>query len=148
MKKVAVSIAAAMLSLGCLQGAWADDDAPKHSVAMTTVLQTLQDEGYVLLKGVEYDDGVFEAEGINDEGQLVKARIDPHTGKIITPDHSRMENTEALVEVVKKVNQAGYRPVYSIEREPEGYEVHARDDNNNTVELKVNENGEVQHTES
>lgn len=44
----------------------------------------LQQAGYTRVRGIEFDDGVWEAEATNSANQSVELRVDPTTGRVVS----------------------------------------------------------------
>ncbi|SFD47430.1 PepSY domain-containing protein [Paracidovorax konjaci] len=48
------------------------------------VVQALQQAGYTHVRGIEYDDGFWEAEATNRANQAVELRVEPTTGQVLS----------------------------------------------------------------
>ncbi len=53
-------------------------------LSVDQVLQALQQAGYTRVRGIEYDDGYWEAEATNMANLAVELRLEPTTGKVIS----------------------------------------------------------------
>lgn len=102
---------------------------------MATVLQNLLASGYVAVKKLKYEGGVYKGEAIDVQGREVDVRIDPETGKVIEPKATARAIT--VVEAVNKVEAAGYHNVHEVEVEKDNYDVKALDKDGAEAKLKV-----------
>jgi len=53
------------------------------ALSAAQVQQALQQAGYTRVSGIEFDDGVWEAEAVNTANLAVELRVDPVTGKVL-----------------------------------------------------------------
>jgi len=131
----------AVISTGLIMSSpalWAkklSDDTVKISQA----LQTLEQNGFTVIKKIEFDDGQYVAKVVNNEGKTIKLRLDGKSGKILNQPKATKARLTAL-EVAKKVEQAGYNSIYKIDVEwfKDKYAVEAYNEEGKKVELNVN----------
>jgi hypothetical protein len=139
MKKFTIIIGAVALSASLATTVvFADNDkAPSNALPLAKIVSNLQDQGYNIIKEVEFDDGIYEAKVITAQGQKVKLEINPLSGEI----ENMPKNTTMAISIndaLSKVEKAGYTDIYEIESEHGGYEVKAYETKNNKkVELYV-----------
>lgn len=63
-----------------------DHDWPLDTdIGIEQALETAYENGLVLVRSIEFDDGVWEIEGRNDAGARLEIDIDGATGQIVTP---------------------------------------------------------------
>lgn len=120
------------------------DDLPKNSAQMSSILQNLQNKGYINVQKIKFEHGRFEALAINANGNIEKLNIDPKTGEIVNQPQNTSKPLSAL-EIAKKVEEAGYHNIYKLDAEEHNeYEVKALDKADKKVELKVDSsNGNI-----
>lgn len=121
------------------------DDIPTTTLQMSSILQKLQAQGYNNIQKIKFEDGQYEANVSDAQGQIKKLKIDPKTGKIINLSKETQTYITAL-EAVKKVEAAGYHNIYELKVDNE-YEVKALDKEGNKKELEVNTKTGKVHTE-
>jgi hypothetical protein len=113
------------------------DPAPHTSgVSMQTILQNLEKAGYHAIQEVEYDDGVFEAKAINQNGAYAKIILDPNTGAILSPTQTSSQGI-SMLDAVKAVETAGYTRIHDIESKTHHYEIEAFNQSGHKVKLNV-----------
>ncbi|WP_069947405.1 PepSY domain-containing protein [Microbulbifer aggregans] len=86
-RTIALALAIAGATLSPL--AAADKKPPPGAMALSTVLTTLEQQGYTPIVEVSLDDGRWEIEAFK-EGKPVKVKVDPNTAEILSeePDDS------------------------------------------------------------
>jgi len=121
-------------------------EAPQNVPNIVPVIQHLQSKGYVPIHEIKFDDGMYKAEIWKGNDQEIKLEINPQT-KEITQTKTKQETHPALpavklslLEIVKKVEAAGYHSVYKIKFKMSRYEVKALDKEGKKVELNVDAN--------
>lgn len=80
--KTAFLLTVSLLSFGTLQAA-AEEKPPKNSMHLSSIVKSLEDEGYSPITEISFDDGVWEAEAYKN-GQERKLKIDPLHAKILS----------------------------------------------------------------
>ncbi|MBS0359524.1 MAG: PepSY domain-containing protein [Proteobacteria bacterium] len=115
------------------------DDVPSSSVQMSKILQNLQSKGYSNVREIEFEEGVYEVKAMTAQGNKIKIYVNPQTGEIINNAKAERNRMSAL-EVVQKLESAGYHNIYKIESHGHKYEVKAFDQNRKKAELKVDGN--------
>ncbi len=125
---------------------FADDDyIPFSAVPLATVVANLQAQGYKDIRKIKFDDGVYKAEVINDQGQKVKLRINPQTGKV--NPQARMHQSISMLDAIKKVQTIGYQRIYKVEFEHGVYKIEARDKQSEKVKVTINsQSGQIIRT--
>jgi hypothetical protein len=103
---------------------------------MSTILQKLQAKGYSIIREIKFEKGAFEAKAINAQGNEIDIRINPQTGEMFQPTANPARLN--MLEVVKKVEAAGYHNIYKIKSDDDKYDVKALDNNGKSVEVEVN----------
>ncbi|MFO2807971.1 PepSY domain-containing protein [Legionella pneumophila serogroup 1] len=58
------------------------DDIPTRSLPMSQILQHLQSKGYHTIQEVEFDDGLYEVEALDEQGNQIILRMNPQTGDL------------------------------------------------------------------
>ena len=56
---------------------------PQSALSAAQIIQSAESAGYRNLHDLDFDDGVWEADAINAQGQRVEIKIDPFTGSIL-----------------------------------------------------------------
>lgn len=106
---------------------------------MYKALTKLKDKGYVIIKKIEFDDdnGTYMATAVNAEGKNITLQVNPKTGTL-AKEKGDITGLTAM-EVAKKVQDQGYKNIYSINTEIFGdeFNVKALDDKGEKVSLKV-----------
>ena len=117
------------------------DDMPAKSMDMVNILTNLKDQGYVAVHEIKFDDNVYKAEVINSAGNEVKVKIDAQTGKVIEPKDK--ENTMSMLDSVKKAEAAGFKNIYAVESEDDGFKMKAVDKDGKKVKIHFDLSGNV-----
>ncbi|MBY0377836.1 MAG: PepSY domain-containing protein [Gammaproteobacteria bacterium] len=101
-----------------------------------TILQSLDQAGYNQIRNIEYDDGKYTVEVFGQQGQKLKFDINARNG-VIPPlkDHKPYLT---MLEVARKLHQAGYIHIDEITFDDNYYEIKAYDASNNPIKLNVN----------
>jgi uncharacterized membrane protein YkoI len=102
---------------------------------LSQILQSLQTQGYSIVRKIKFDDGIYKAEVINQQGKEVKIEVNAQTGKIIKPQGNK--NRLTLLEATQKAEKEGYHNIYKIEADDDEYEVKALDKDGKKVELEI-----------
>ncbi len=115
------------------------DDIPTRSLPMSQILQHLLSKGYHTIQEVEFDDGLYEVEALDEQGNQIILRMNPQTGDLI-----KNQNTQkypiSLLEAAQKIEGAGYHSIYKIESHGSQYEVKALGKEDTIVKLRVDAN--------
>ncbi len=126
------------------------DDLPNATIQISAVIQNLQAKGYKNIHEVKFDDGIYKAEASNADGKEIKLHINPQTNEItkikiehkikLKPNLGKL----SMLDIIKKVEKAGYHHVYKIEFKGKKYEIKALNKNGKKTKLRVNANtGEI-----
>jgi uncharacterized membrane protein YkoI len=108
-----------------------------NPLPISNVLEQLQKAGYSNVQKIEYEHGVYKVEMLNDQGYKTKLRMDATTGTILKPV-TTTKNITNLQQIVKNLQNAGYRNIRKIEMEQGQYKVTAYDNQGQKIKLKVN----------
>jgi hypothetical protein len=124
---------------------------PNVAVPISVVINQIEKKGYQDIRSVEFEDGIYKAEATNREGKEVKIYIDPLTNKILSVKIGwkikRKINTVhfSVLDILKKVEEAGYQNIYEVELDGNQYEIKAFDRSGRKSKLKVDINtGKIQ----
>lgn len=123
-----------------VNAALASDRVPDDAIPITTAVKNLQSQGYVSIKEIRFDDGVYKAKALNAEGYPTRVSINAKTGQITVSERSahKHDNMGIMLKVIQKVEAAGYTHISKVERSYPHYEVKAIDQKGKRVKLKVN----------
>ena len=119
--------------------------AVRTPMPMSEALQTLQQQGYIVVRNVEYKKGLYTGSAINAKGATVKFFFNPDTQAIKATLLAKRPDL-SLLDVATKVEQMGYHDIRKIEVQKNGLrlEVQALSVTNHPVKLEVNgKTGEV-----
>lgn len=105
------------------------------ALPMTTIINKLQASGYGIIRRIEYERGIYQAETINAQGMDVRLRINAKTGEVIKPDLNSVRIS--MLDAIQKVEAAGYKQIYKIKSEADRYKIKGIDHNGKKVDLKV-----------
>jgi hypothetical protein len=103
---------------------------------ISTIITKLQSKGYNIIRKIKFEDGAYEADVINAQGNEVTVKINPLTGDFFgsTENLARL----SMLAAVKVVEAAGYKNIYKVKSDDDKYEVKALDKNGKEVGLEVN----------
>ncbi len=132
LQKLAMGIICSTLALSA--GSVFADTPPDSSLKMSQILQKIQQEGYSIIKNIEFEGKRYEAKVIKHDGSDVKLELS-EGGDIIAPKNE--ERNFTMVEAVQKVEAAGYKNIYKISASKDKYEMKGYDKNNKKVSLDV-----------
>lgn len=115
--------------------AWAQSPTPVAATASATdVVRTLEAAGYRDIRGLELDDGLWEADAISPRGFAIELTIDPATGRILDPEPAGGVSAE---QVRASLSQQGYSDIRALELDGSRVETEARDAQGQWVELEL-----------
>ena len=118
------------------------ESVPTPSMPMSSLLQTLQSKGYVAVRKIEFDDGIYKVIAINPQGEEMKLKVNPQTGEITKPENVKKVFT--MTDIARKLESQGYTNIFRMESDGKSYDVKALDKNGKKFNLTVDaENGEV-----
>lgn len=118
------------------------DSVPAKPIDMTTIISNLNDQGYVVIREIKFDDNAYKAEAFNKQGQKVDVKMNADTGKIESPQAPQTQPI-SLTDAVKKANSAGFTTIYAIEAKDNSYEMKALDKNGKKNKVTVDLAGNV-----
>jgi len=98
---------------------WGSDLLPATAKPLSEILQILEANGIAQVKEAEFDDGLWEIEGVRDQ-KGVELRVNPATGAILTEEadqHSHLPpaTAKSALQIAQQLEGAGFKPVYEIE---------------------------------
>jgi hypothetical protein len=118
------------------------NDVPQKTIPMTNLLKTLESSGYSIVRDVKYDDGMYKIDAINAQGKDVEAKVNPMTGDITQTKDGSMKLT--ILNAARKVEDSGYKNIYSIESSGDKFKVKALGNDGKKVSLTIDgETGKV-----
>jgi len=104
------------------------------TIGATQLVQTLEAAGYRDIRGLEFDDGLWEADAISPRGFEIELKIDPTNGAILNPEATGGVTAQ---QVQSSLKQQGYTDVRALEFDDGMLETEARDAEGRWVELKL-----------
>lgn len=136
-KNVIASLVIGFCILFVMQTAFADESTmSKNVMKMSVAIQKLQAKGYKNIRKIEFKDGFYEAKIMTADGYKAEVRVNTKTGAIENP--TKEMKSLGILEIVKKVQAAGYCDISKISFDDGEYEVVARDKDGKDVQLDVN----------
>jgi uncharacterized membrane protein YkoI len=136
-KNIIASLVIGFCILFVVQTAFADESSmPKNVMKINVAIQKLQAKGYKNIREIEFNDGFYEAEIMTANGNKVEVRVNTKTGAVENP--TKEMKSLGILEIVKKVQAAGYHDIYKISFDDGEYEVAAFDKDGKDVQLDVN----------
>ncbi len=111
--------------------------ATTQTVLVSTILEKLNAAGYVGIRDIELEHGVYEVKAFNKDGHHFKLKIDPKTGEILHKPMNKPAPAVSMQQAALAVEKAGYTKIIEIECEHKYYEVKAHDADNKKVKLDV-----------
>jgi hypothetical protein len=115
------------------------------AIGAAQLVQTLEASGYRDIRGLELDDGLWEADATSPRGFEIELTINPSTGAILNPEVSGGVNAQ---QVLSGLQQLGYTDVRTLEFDDGMLETEARDAQGRWVELRLDGvSGAVVHSE-
>jgi hypothetical protein len=103
-------------------------------LAVSKVLENLGAKGYVGLRAIELDDGVYKADVVTAQGEVKDVKINRMTGELMGTKGEAKHLS--MVDIAKKVEGAGYR-IIKIKADEDVYKVKALDVEGKKSGLKV-----------
>jgi len=100
----------------------------------TEVVQKLEAAGYRDIRGLELDDGLWEADATSPRGFEIELKINPSTGAILNPEASA---GVSAAQVLGELQKLGYTDIRTLELDDGMLETEARDAQGRWVELKL-----------
>lgn len=134
-KRILFSIYGGIIFALATQTALADD-IPSRTLPMSEILKIVQTRGYSAIREVEFDDGLYEVEALDEKGNQIIVRINPHTGDFINTQKPK-KYPVSILEAAQKIEDAGYHHIYKIETHGSQYEVNALDKKGKKVKLRL-----------
>ncbi|TNF66530.1 MAG: hypothetical protein EP298_08750 [Gammaproteobacteria bacterium] len=101
----------------------------------------------ISIKEVEYDDGYYQAEIINENGHKIDLKINPMTGKVNPPKNI---NTSfiSMSKAISTAEKAGFKDFTSISLEHGIYKIKAHDKQSQETKIILNaKTGKVIYSE-
>jgi len=136
-KNMIASLVIGFCILFVVQTAFADTSTkPKNEMKITAAIEKLQAKGYKNIRKIEFKDGYYEAKVMTADGYKAELRVNTKTGAIENP--TKEVKSLGILEIIKKVQAAGYHDIYKISFDEGKYEVAAIDQAGVDVKLDVN----------
>ena len=150
MKKFTVSSIAIIVSMGlAISMGISHDMLPNSSgtvVPIAKVVKNLYAAGYQSINEVEYDDGIYKAKVISNEGKEQKLSISAATGNVPTRATKEVK-TISLLDAIQVVETAGCNNISEIENKQSYFELKCINADNQRTEVEVNaQSGKIQRT--
>lgn len=126
-----------------MQTAFADEFImPKDVIKINVAIQKIQAQGYKNIREIKFKNGFYEAEVFTAEGNKLEVRVNTKTGDV--EKLKKEPKLLSMLEIIKKVQAAGYRDIHKISFDDGEYEVTAisKDGIDTKLELKA-ETGEI-----
>ncbi len=111
------------------------DTVPASAMPLSKILENLQSKGYTIFREIEFLNGLYVTKAFNAQGQNLKIRINPQTGEIVEP--KAQATTLSLIDVTKKLENAGYHSITKISFDRGEYEAVALDKDGKQVDLDI-----------
>ena len=67
-------------------------DKPVANITKDQVIIKMQDAGYTKVHDVEFEGGVWKAEGVDSNGKDVEVKLDPNDGHILGSEQDKIDN--------------------------------------------------------
>lgn len=134
-KRIILSVCSGFILSCVIQTAMANG-IPTNSLPMSQILKNLQSKGYKNIREVKFDDGIYEVEALDEQGNEHILRVSPKTGELIK-NQNIQNNAISILEVAQKIEAAGYHFIYKIESHGSHYDVEALSKEDKKVELKI-----------
>ncbi|HVV67775.1 MAG TPA: PepSY domain-containing protein [Gammaproteobacteria bacterium] len=139
-KYASIAILISFLSLG-MQTVFADE-MPANAMPLSKILENLQSKGYTVFREIEFQNGLYVTKAFNSQGENLKIRINPQTGEIVEP--KAKATTLSLLDIAKKLENAGYHGISKIGFDRGEYEAIALDKDGKKVDLDIDgKTGEI-----
>lgn len=113
---------------------WASDAVPADVLPPTYITYQLVGDGQDL-RGLEYENGVYEARLSGPDGRLSKVAVDPRTGAVLTASSSQGRQAAAAptpkvnaADAIQTVAMQGYWDIVELKHRDGVWRVKARDD--------------------
>jgi uncharacterized membrane protein YkoI len=133
--KTLLSLSLASLLVMASPLALAESQLPENAISMSKILDNLKGKGVIAIKEIEYDDGVYKAKIITNDGKSDKITFNPKTGEL-----KASENLGGLsaMDIAIKVEGQGYTNIYKMELDSDKkYEVKAVNKDGKRTKLEV-----------
>ncbi len=128
-------IAPLFLSYGVYGASRDMNDNMPMNVQMTKMIRGLENNGYIVIRDIKFDNGVYKVDAINAQGKDVEAKVNPTTGMVTQSADGKVRIT--TFDAAQKVENAGYKSIYSIEASGDNYKVKAIQSNGDKISLTV-----------
>ncbi len=110
--------------------------AVEKNLSLINIIERLKTDGYTNIREIEFKKSYYKAQVISPDGCKLRFKIDAVTGNY---EHPKFESMKGLapMEIVKKINLAGYSEISKFEFSDGKYEIKALDSHSKPVELTV-----------
>jgi hypothetical protein len=132
--KTQLALGLLLLNISFAPIALATNQPPENAMKMSQILERLQQEGYYLVKSIEYNGKVYEVEVLKNDGDKEKIEITIN-GEVIKANNDK--KLMSLMDAIKQVENSGYKNIYKIKADAKKYEIKAYDKDNKQVDLDV-----------
>lgn len=99
------------------------------------VLKTLSAAGYLEVRDVEYDDGLWEAEVLRADGRWGEVHVDPLSGEVLD-ERASVPLMDAAA-IIAALAATGFTAIQDLDRDGAIWDVEATDAQGQRVELRV-----------
>lgn len=113
----------------------ADVTSPKDTMKISAAIQKVQSNGYKIIREIKFKNGYYEAKVITPEGKKLDIRVNTKTGEVEKPKSE--SKILSMLEIIKKVQSAGYKNISKISFDDDEYEVDALDKHGKEVNLEI-----------
>ena len=115
--------------------AFGENKLPDNSMSMTKVLGDLKSKGVSLVQEIEFDNGVYKAKVVNNEGKSYKITFNPQTGELKGADN--LGGLSAM-DVAEKIQGQGYTNIYEMDlNSDKKYEAKALNKDGKRTKLEI-----------
>ncbi|MGH8145145.1 MAG: PepSY domain-containing protein [Rhodanobacteraceae bacterium] len=144
-RMLSAALAASLLCAGgvvCAQGApMQSTTSTSGALSESTIKSHIADAGYKEVKGLKFDDGVWEAKARGGNDKWMRIKVGPTTGKVYQADAPSKLNEN---EIKAKLTAQGYQNVHDVEFDDGLWKADAKSPRGEKVDLLVDpDNGSV-----
>lgn len=115
---------------------FAESKLPEDNMPMSKVLNKLKDNGFLIIKEIEFDDGVYKAKTVSAQGKDDKISFDPKTGELKSSD--KHPGALSTLDIAVKLEGQGFTKIYKMDMESgDKFQIKALDKNGKRTKLEV-----------
>lgn len=116
---------------------FAETKLPEDNMPMSKVLNKLKENGFVIIKEIEFDDGVYKAKTVSAHGKDDKISFNPKTGEL-KGGSDKNPNTLSTLDIAVKLEGQGFTKIYKMDMESDGkFEIKALNKDGKRTKLEV-----------